>query len=520
MRNLLTVLTSCAAIGLCAPQGVFAQDSSTQDSSDLSSTLTAPSNVDAAPWQAIVVGHPGGGLGQQPFEDAFHASRAFENGGIPVIDIIRDLPRARLTDTLGTLTNVPRLIVFYSGRIPSGSIEMQDGTMPLTTILKSAAAGGTREMVLILENCTDASPTPAQVIVPEAPEGMELMVLTSAAFGGLCEPDERLSDELEDMSNEAVLRGPLLDELDDAIVTGAVSTQIMLSDPVTVGSPLLDTGAITFLPDDVILLTPVDDDFTNVAVAPDDDDDLVLNDDLFVEVVLPAREPPLPEEVIQDDGPVITFAALPASQITALPLATGLPEPSIIVGLIEGVTDASLETNPDSEDSNALDYSNLEAVRALRVANPELFAAMLATGAFDPSQEELEVALQTELKRMNCYRMRIDGDWGRGSRRAAQQYFDEGKVDASVGTAATFDLFRTILGNKDVACATPVARASSGSRSGGNRSNSGASSNRGTSSSSAPATSSPTRSTGSASSGTSRSSGGGFSSGNFGGVFR
>ncbi len=482
----------------------------TQTLALLTLTATVP-QVAQADWQAIVVGQPGP-MADLSFADAFHASQAFEKGGIPVIDIIRDLPRARLTDTLAALTDVPRLIIFYSGRIPSGSISMNDGTMPLATILRSAAVAGTQEMILMIENCTSNIPDSAQVILPETPEGMELMVMSSAEFGDTCASGERLSDELKDLSQETALTGPLLDALDDMVVTGSVSTPVMLSAPVLAGS-FLDEGVIELLPDDVILLVPIDDDFDEEPEAGDTE---LLDDTVFIEVVLPARAPTLPQETIDSDEPVITFAALPQAQIAALPLAAGLPEPSVLVGLIEGVTDASLDTGEG--ESSALDYENLEAARALREANPELFASMLSSGAFDPPEDIVALSLQTELKRMNCYRSRLDNDWGRGSRSSVGRYFQQVGESNPHGQQATVDLFRYIIGRDDVACPTPVAATRSSSSSSTRSSSSNTSRNTSSGSTASSTPSAPAASSGGSSSSSSRPSGNAFGSGS--GVFR
>ena len=51
-------------------------------------------------------------------------------------------------------------------------------------------------------------------------------------------------------------------------------------------------------------------------------------------------------------------------------------------------------------------------------------AAPGLSGLEVPAPEALPRALQAELKRVGCYRMPVDGDWGNGSRTAVRRYFD------------------------------------------------------------------------------------------------
>lgn len=434
MRRLLTPVMLCAALILGAAQGAVAQE--------------------AARWQALVVGQPGGPVGQRPFEDAFHASKAFENGGIPVRHIIRDLPGARLLDALEDLEELeaaPRLILYFAGAIRPEGLVMRDGPVALPTLVRQAEAAGVAELVLMLETCYKPPYRPAPVSLPDAAGDMAVMLLAVPRTEGACRPGARLTDRLQDMAKSERLRGPLLDALPEVEVQGAVPTGIVLGDPVTGPAPL-PGGEIVYLPENVILLTPVDDDFSEPSVAPDGDDGFE-DPSLFVEVVLPTPPPPPPQ-----DGPVITFAPLPVGQLTALPMAKGLPKPAIIVGLIEGVTDAALDPTPDTDTSTVLGFENLAAARALRDANPELFAAMLDVGAFDPPEDIVARALQVELQAMNCYLKRIDNDWGGGSKASVDAYFKAAKRENSVGREATVALFRHVFGHAAVKCPKQVAQ--------------------------------------------------------------
>lgn len=67
------------------------------------------------------------------------------------------------------------------------------------------------------------------------------------------------------------------------------------------------------------------------------------------------------------------------------------------------------EVAPDSDQGRAI----------LSAIDPALGG--MAAPAMDP--KELASLTQTELKRLGCYQMRVDGDWGRGSQTALTSYF-------------------------------------------------------------------------------------------------
>ncbi len=155
-----------------------------------------------------------------------------------------------------------------------------------------------------------------------------------------------------------------------------------------------------------------------------------------------------------------------ATQARPVPGAGGLPRPSIIVGVI-APTDASFPiaaapTGPVS--GAAIEYSDLDGRRSLRDRDPELFATLVETGAFDPPPVELVIALQTELARMNCYNAGIDGSWGPGSRGAVGRYFEQ--IDSAAPSQdPDIAIFRQIMLRDDVTCpavvrAAPAPRAS------------------------------------------------------------
>jgi hypothetical protein len=153
----------------------------------------------------------------------------------------------------------------------------------------------------------------------------------------------------------------------------------------------------------------------------------------------------------------LIFAAPAAAQLAAVPRAAGLPEPSIIVGLIEASAPVSFERVPEAADvgSNEITYDNLAARTSLRRQDISLFSSLVDSGAFDPPPELLARALQTELARMGCYTAGIDGNWGRGSVGAVDRYFAQRSEDSPVTRNAEVALFRQIISFEDVACPPP-----------------------------------------------------------------
>lgn len=147
----------------------------------------------------------------------------------------------------------------------------------------------------------------------------------------------------------------------------------------------------------------------------------------------------------------------PATDTTARPVpgTGGLPEPSIIVGLLNPpVVEVGFGTTaeePSAFSGETLDYSDLENRRSLRDSDPELFGSLVNTGAFDPPDAELIVALQTELQRMNCYNAGIDGAWGPGSRRSVARYYEQ-IGEAAPSQEPTASIFRQIMLRDDVTC--------------------------------------------------------------------
>ncbi|HSF65663.1 MAG TPA: peptidoglycan-binding domain-containing protein, partial [Paracoccaceae bacterium] len=72
-----------------------------------------------------------------------------------------------------------------------------------------------------------------------------------------------------------------------------------------------------------------------------------------------------------------------------------------------------------------------------------------------PAPEELPRALQAELKRLGCYRLAVDGDWGNGSRSALRRYYDAKKEAVPEDLEPTEALWRQLGTEKDGLCPAP-----------------------------------------------------------------
>lgn len=68
-----------------------------------------------------------------------------------------------------------------------------------------------------------------------------------------------------------------------------------------------------------------------------------------------------------------------------------------------------------------------------------------------PLPENLALGVQTELDRIGCYGMRVDGDWGNGSRRAMAAYYDAKKLPPGE-MEPTEAVYRALLAEPENAC--------------------------------------------------------------------
>lgn len=169
--------------------------------------------------------------------------------------------------------------------------------------------------------------------------------------------------------------------------------------------------------------------------------------------VLRATVPTDPAE----GAPGPTGASPPAAPTPqTLPVRPGLPLPSVIVGEL-----ATLLA-PDRRGPLGVPRDTRDRIRQI---DPARFDRMLGGGGFDPQEDQLAAAIQTELSTFGCYDGGIDGDWGGGSVSALRRYFDA--AGESGPTDPALDLFRQMAGSGAVRCpeirtvapaATPAAR--------------------------------------------------------------
>lgn len=121
---------------------------------------------------------------------------------------------------------------------------------------------------------------------------------------------------------------------------------------------------------------------------------------------------------------------------------------------------------PDGEEREALVLAGLAPTRSLQPSleprsrvvgreierdSDEARAAGIAPAPDALEGQALASAVQTELSRLGCYRMRIDGDWGKGSRVSLFRYFAARRV-ATDQLEPSNALLRTLEADQQVAC--------------------------------------------------------------------
>lgn len=72
--------------------------------------------------------------------------------------------------------------------------------------------------------------------------------------------------------------------------------------------------------------------------------------------------------------------------------------------------------------------------------------------------DDLASAMQAELKRVGCYNMRVDGDWGNGSRRALSAYLDKVDAETDGELEPTPELYLALLEEPEGICPPAVVR--------------------------------------------------------------
>ncbi|OBY25636.1 hypothetical protein A9D60_21180 [Leisingera sp. JC1] len=405
----------------------------------------------AQDWRGLVIGDTGGGAARA-FADAYYAAEAVQgwSGEAPVL--LRNAAHKEAAEALDRLQGAERLVLYYAGPVqPDGGMVADGRGLALEARLEPLAAAGLSHLLLLVENCAGTAGNAAalpDLSVEAAKAGVMLTLAASAGAGEACPATAaggRLSDAMKTAAKakdaaatdilQAFLRngsGQMLPGLDSAKAVGNPARREQVPEA------------------DTVWLMPAR---TQAPVRP----------------VAAVQSVSVPASGLRGTGAAVTPQA---PQFAALPRAEGLPQPSVIVGLIEGAGGADFAAAQDPADlqGSEIAYDNLAARQRLRSSDPELFGSLVAAGAFDPPAPLLTQALQSELARMGCYTSRIDGDWGRGSQAAARRYFGAAGGGSPANPEATAELFRLIISQDDVACARPVAAAarangsSSGSR--------------------------------------------------------
>jgi hypothetical protein len=352
--------------------------------------------------------------------------------------------------------------------------------IPLDPALAALAGTGRDGTLVFLDTCVaDAVPLPA----PD--DALDLFIAMSTAPGAACPTD--VSDLAAMMQDRLVAPGQALDAqfpvtaaVDDATPVPGLWVRSTLANPFVFRAATSGTQ-----------LTAADYEMLD-RLAPEDRARMIAlwtEAGIAVDIARPAaggltarvvetavQMSPVQPVVIQSASvlspitatvsPIVTGAevegealvVLAATPVTAVPTrpravpgAGGLPQPSVILGETE--TLASL-----AAPAQQLDYTDIAARQASKAADPAAYAELILTGAYDPPPEQLAVAVQTELARMNCYTSTIDGDWGNGSRRALQLYFDTLEI-AAPSQDPSVEIFRQLLQKDDVACPEVAAPA-------------------------------------------------------------
>lgn len=409
-----------------------------------------PAIAGAEVWTGLAIGNPGPGA-ESAFADAFYAAEGLKAAGVAAVTLEREVSADRMLRAVETVAGSPAIVLYLAAPLTPGAdgpvigagrgAAGPDDRLALGAVLRSFAEAGTRRVAVLVEDCGGPEGQAGRVALPPVPEGLELFLAASAGPQGGCEGAARLTDTLR------AADGPLA--LDEALAGGWIGARMTSSvdlgatggTTVAAASSPSGTQAVEAQSPVVTIVEPGPATAVS-AVAPVSQ----------AETVVPAASPA--GQAAAGDSGVALFVAPPASQLAALPTAEGLPEPSIIVGIIEN-TAASFETVEEDAGevtSNEIAFDNLEARRAFKAQDPQLFQALVDSGAFDPPDVELPRVLQAELARMGCYRAAIDGDWGNGSRAAVDRYFAELDGVEPVTREATVELWRQVILRDDVAC--------------------------------------------------------------------
>ena len=389
----------------------------------------------AEEWNVMVIGNPSRSA-PTAFADSHAAAESFRRLDLGPVSLRRELGADALAQALESLTGAPRVVLYFAGPIGQGSsgpmLMGQGGGDPrgaIGPLLARLASSGTTELVLLVEDCSGGPGFPGRLQAPQVPTGLSLFFAASSGTAPDCPAaPARLTDRLGQLRD-----GSLQDGL-AGLWTGATSLPSL-----TLSAPTPPSAAqVNVVEGDVIQIAPV---AVSAVSATEVIAGTSVEPNLATEPAAATSAPPVESAV---------FRPLRDEDILAIPVAAGMPRPSIIVGLIRPP-----EPEPEPEPPQ-IAWDDLPAREALRTSDPAGFQALVEAGALDPPPEVLASALQTELQRSGCYTAAVDGDWGNGSRRAVDRFAEAASV-TPITREAEPGLYRQILLAGPVQCPVPVA---------------------------------------------------------------
>jgi Caspase domain len=99
---------------------------------------------------------------------------------------------------------------------------------------------------------------------------------------------------------------------------------------------------------------------------------------------------------------------------------------------------------------------SLSVLNGVPVLDPSVITGKGAEAVVMPPAADLPRAVQSELARINCYAMRVDGQWGNGSRNAMRTYYKAKNV-AEGEVEPTEAVFVALKAEPEKTCAEPAA---------------------------------------------------------------
>lgn len=410
-------------------------------------------------WAGVAIGNTAPDIPEAQAE-ALLASEGLQALGISVTKRLDSADAVGMATAIGQLAASRQAVLYFAGPTAlgidgeillgtGGAAPLFAGQLSLDNIANRMAQGATRELVVILEDCSGrAADSPGALAnlsyLPEPP--LDMLLVSAAGPGGTCGQNvERLAATLGTAS------GPVT-RLEDFEAAFASASILQLSPPA--GAELPDTADSA--PADFGPMT-----LALGAAAPDE----VISAP-SAGIGFDTTPPPGDDSASTDRAQVIRVGIRPSDPIIKERSASR--RPSILIGILPEELQA-LTAPPEPEEPEepvlppAPAFDDRIARDTLRQSNPEAFAILLANGAMDPPDSgQIALALQSELKDMRCYNSVLDNDWGPGSKRGLEAYAEERKVAvASIAPdlEATVDLWREIISNDPVTCPQVVTAA-------------------------------------------------------------